>query len=97
MEKILFRCGTHWRKIIQPRVIFLKFRCLPLPSNKNLGKISYLNSQINPWKELKKENDMVNHETKFFHCGIHRSREIFLIFKLKFLCEKNFKQNDFNP
>jgi hypothetical protein len=29
---------------------------------------------------------------KKFYCGIHRSRDIFLIFKLKYLCEKNFKQ-----
>jgi hypothetical protein len=33
-----------------------------LPSTKNLGKISYLNSQTNPWKELK--NNMVNYEKK---------------------------------
>jgi hypothetical protein len=33
-----------------------------LPSNKNVGKISYLNNQTNPWKELKMENLLVNHE-----------------------------------
>jgi preprotein translocase subunit Sss1 len=39
-----FHCGIQWRKIIQCRIIFLNFKCLSLPSNKKLGKISYLNS-----------------------------------------------------
>ncbi len=43
-----FRCGIQWEKNIQHRIIFLNFKCLSLPSNKNLGKISYLNSQTNP-------------------------------------------------
>jgi hypothetical protein len=61
---------------------FSNFKCLSLPSN-NFGKISYLNSQTNPWKELKMKNCMVNfRKTFFFRCGIHPSRE-FLIFKLK--------------
>jgi hypothetical protein len=38
--------------------------CLSLPSNKKLGKISYLNSQTNPWKELTMKNYMVNYEKK---------------------------------
>jgi hypothetical protein len=65
-------------KNIQRRMIFLNFKCFSFPSNKNFGKISYLNSQTNPWKELKMENYMVNHEKKiFFHCGIQRSRDFF--------------------
>jgi hypothetical protein len=39
-------------------MIFLNFKCLSLSSNKNLGKIS----QTIPWKELKMENCMVDHE-----------------------------------
>jgi hypothetical protein len=53
-------------KNIQRRMIFLNFKCLSLPSNKNFGKISYLNCQTNPWKELKMENYIVNHEKKNF-------------------------------
>jgi hypothetical protein len=45
-------------------MIFLNFKCLSLPSNNNLGKICYLNSQTNPLKELKMENYVVNHEKK---------------------------------
>jgi hypothetical protein len=62
-----FRCGIQWKKIIQSSMIFLNFKCLSLPLNENLGKICYLNSQTYPWKELKMENYMVNHETFFFH------------------------------
>jgi hypothetical protein len=59
-------------------MIFLNFKCLSLPSNKNLGKICYLNSQTNPWKEVKMENYMVHHEKNFFfYCGIQRSRDFF--------------------
>jgi hypothetical protein len=77
-EEVFFRCGIQWKKNIQRRMIFLNFKCLSLPSNKNFGKISYLNCQTNPWKELKMENYMVNHEKKFFfHCGIQRSRDFF--------------------
>jgi hypothetical protein len=47
-------------------MIFLNFNCLSLPSNKNLGKISYLNSQTNAWKELKMKKYMVIHEKNFF-------------------------------
>jgi hypothetical protein len=61
-----FRCGIQWKKNIQRRMIFLNFKCLSLPSNKTFGKISYLNSQTNPWKELKMENYMVNHEKNVF-------------------------------
>jgi hypothetical protein len=73
-EEVFFCCGIQWRKIIQRRMIFLNFNCLSLPSNKNLGKICCLNSQTNPWKKLKMENYMVNHEKeKFFPvCEIHR-------------------------
>jgi hypothetical protein len=38
---------TMEKKNIQRRKIFLNFKCLSLPSNKNFGKISYLNSQTN--------------------------------------------------
>jgi hypothetical protein len=31
----------QWKKIIQGRMIFLNFKCLSLPSNKNFGKICY--------------------------------------------------------
>ncbi len=65
-EEVFSRCGIQWEKNIQRRMIFLNFKCLSLPSNKNFGKISYLNSQTNPWKELKMENYMVNHEKNFF-------------------------------
>ena len=43
-EEVFFRCGIQWKKIIQRRMIFLNFKCLSLPSNKNLGKIYYLNN-----------------------------------------------------
>jgi hypothetical protein len=33
--------------------IFLDFKFLSLPSNRNLGKISFLNSQTNPWEKWK--------------------------------------------
>jgi hypothetical protein len=59
-------------------MIFLNFKCVSLPSNKNFGKISYLNSQTNPWKELKWKIiwlTMTNYI--FFHCGIHLSRDFF--------------------
>ncbi len=77
-EEVFFRCGIQWKKIIQRRMIFLNFKCLSLPSNKNLGKICYLNSQTNPWKEVKMENYMVHHgKIFFFHCGIQCSRDFF--------------------
>jgi hypothetical protein len=88
-EEAFFHCGIqrkrffsvvgyNGKKNIQRRMIFLNFKCLSLPSNKNFGKISYLNSQTNLWKELKMENYMVNHEKKhFFPCGIQRSRDFF--------------------
>jgi hypothetical protein len=38
-------------KNIQRRMIFLNFKCLSSPSNKNFGKINYLNCQTNPWRE----------------------------------------------
>jgi hypothetical protein len=87
-----FRCGIQWKKNIQCRIIFLNLKCLSLPLNKNFGKNSYLNSQTNPWKELKIENYMVNHEKKiFFHCGIQRSRDFF-----KFLNFNNFTKINFS-
>jgi hypothetical protein len=65
-------------------MIFLNFKCLSLPSNKNLGKICYFNSQTNPWKEVKMENYMVHHEKKkFFSIVGYNAAEIFLIFELK--------------
>jgi hypothetical protein len=55
-----------------------------LPSNKTFEKISYLNSQTNPWKELKMENYMLNYEKKFFFSIVgYNAAEIFLIFELK--------------
>ncbi len=42
--RVFFPCGIQWKKIIQHRMVFLNFKCLSLPSNKNLGKICYLNS-----------------------------------------------------
>jgi hypothetical protein len=67
---------TMKKKNLQRRLIFLNFKGLLLPSNKNLGKIGYLNGQTNPWKELKMENYMVNHEKILFsQCGIHRRRD----------------------
>jgi hypothetical protein len=69
-------------------MIFLHFKCLSLPSNKNLGKISYLNSQTNPWKELNMEYYMVNYENKFF---VHHSRYFF-----KFLYFNNFAKINFS-
>jgi hypothetical protein len=49
--------------------------------NKNFGKISYLNSQTNPWKELKMENNMVNHEKKIFFSIVgYNVAEIFFYF-----------------
>jgi hypothetical protein len=75
-EEVFYRCGIQWKENIQRRMIFLNFKCLSLPSKKYFGKISYLNCQTNPWKELKMENYMVNHENNFFfHCGIQRSRD----------------------
>ncbi len=76
-RKRFFLVWDTMEKIIQRRIKFLKFKCLSLSSNNNLGKICYLNSQTNPRKELKMENYMVNHEKKKFHCGIQRSREFF--------------------
>jgi hypothetical protein len=61
-----------------------------LPSNKNFGKISYLNCQTNPWKELKMENYMVNHENNFFSIVGYNAAEIFLIFELKYFHENKF-------
>ncbi len=43
-RKRFFPCGIQWKKIIQRRMVFLNVKCLSLPSNKNLGKICYLNS-----------------------------------------------------
>jgi hypothetical protein len=42
-QKILFHCGIQQRKIIQHRIMILSFKYLSLPSDENLGKISYLN------------------------------------------------------
>ncbi len=77
-----FHCGIQWRKIIQCRMIFSNFKCLSVLSNRNLGKISYLNSQTNLWKKFKMENYMVQHE-HFFSIVGYTAAEIFSIFKLK--------------
>jgi hypothetical protein len=75
-EEVFFR-------IIQRRMKFLNFKCLSLPSNKNLVKICYLNSQTNPWKEVKMENYMVHLEKFFFSIVGYNAAEIFLIIQLK--------------
>jgi hypothetical protein len=64
-------------------MIFLNFKFVSLPSNRNLGKISFLNSQTNPWEKLKMENYIVNHEKIFFPVVGYSAAEIFLIFELK--------------
>jgi hypothetical protein len=64
-------------KNIQHKMIFLNFKCLSLPSNKNFGKISYLNSQTNPWKEIKMENYMVTMKKMFFSIVGYNAAEIF--------------------
>jgi hypothetical protein len=71
---------------------FLNFKCLSLPPNKNFGKISYLNSQTNPWKELKMENYMVKGENKMFSIVGHNAAEIFF----KFLNLNNFTKIHFS-
>jgi hypothetical protein len=75
--------GYNGKKIIQRRMIFLNVKYLSLPSNKNLRKICYLNSQTNPWKEVKMENYMVHHENFFFSIVGYNTAEIFLTFELK--------------
>ncbi len=82
-EEVFFRCGIQQKKNIQRRMIFLNFKCLSLPPIKNSVKISYLNSQTNPWKELKMENYIVNHEKTNFSIVGYNAAEIFLIFELK--------------
>jgi hypothetical protein len=52
-----------------------KFKVPLIALKQNLRQISYLNRQTNPWKEIRMENYMVNHENSFFHCGIHCSRD----------------------
>jgi hypothetical protein len=71
-------------------MIFLNFKCISLPSNNNLGKISFLNSQTNPRKELKMENYMVNHDKNFFSIVGYNAAKIFLIFELKYYHENKF-------
>jgi hypothetical protein len=83
---------TMEKNYIQRIMIFLTFKCLSFSSNKNLGKICYLNSQTNPWKEVKVENYMVNYEKNIVsHCGIQRSRDFF-----KFLNINNFMKINFS-
>jgi hypothetical protein len=79
MEEVFFHCGIQWRKRIQCRMIFLNFKCLSLSSNRNLGKISYLNSQINPWKKLKTENIWLTMKKICFSIVGYTAAEIFLI------------------
>jgi hypothetical protein len=70
--------------MIQRRIIFLNFKFLSLPSNRNLGKISHLNSQTCPWEKLKMENYMVNHEKNFFSVVGYTAAEILnKLFELK--------------
>ncbi len=90
-EEVFFHCGIQWEKNIQLRMIFLNFKCLSLPSNKNVGKISYLNSQTKPWKELIMENYMVNHEKKIFSLWDTAQQRFF-----KFLNLNNFTKINFS-
>jgi hypothetical protein len=76
-EEVFFCCGIQWKTIIQRRMIFLNFKCLSLPSNKNLGRIYYLNNQTNPWKEVKIENYMVHRENFFLSIVGYNAAEIF--------------------
>ncbi len=79
-----FHCGIQWRKMIQRKMIFLNFKFLSLPSNRNLGKINYLNNKTNPWEKLKIENYMVNHEKLFFFLLWDTPQQkFFKIFELK--------------
>jgi hypothetical protein len=43
-EMVFSVVGYNGEKKLQRRMVFLNFKCLSLPSNKNLGKICYLNS-----------------------------------------------------
>jgi hypothetical protein len=75
-EEVFSVVGYNEKKYTM-QMIFLNFKCLSLPSNKNLGKISFLNTQTNPWKVLKMENYMVKHETNFFFVVGYNAAEIF--------------------
>jgi hypothetical protein len=72
-------------------MIFSNFKCLSPPSNYNLGKISYLNSQTNPWKELKVENCIVNYGKICFLIVGYTPAEIF-----NFLNLNNFAKITFS-
>jgi hypothetical protein len=86
-----FRCGIQWKKIIQRRMNFLNIKCLSLNSNKNLGKICFLNSQTNPWKEVKMENYMVNHEKNVFFPMLDTTQQrFFKLLNLNNSTKKNF-------
>jgi hypothetical protein len=52
-----------------------------LPANKNLGKISYLNSQTNPWKKRKWKIIWLTMKKKITLWDT--PQQIFLNFKLK--------------
>jgi hypothetical protein len=86
----IFPMWDTMEKNYQCRMIFLNFKCLSLPSNRNLGKISFLNSQTIPRKKLKMENYMVNHENTFFSVFSLQQR-IFL-----FLSFNNFGKLNFS-
>jgi hypothetical protein len=57
-------------------MIFLNFKCLSVFSIRNQGKISYLNSQTNPWKKLKMENYMIKHKKFCFSVVGYTAAEI---------------------
>ncbi len=40
-KKFFSVAGCNGKKMMQGRIIFLNFKCLSLPSNKNFGKICY--------------------------------------------------------
>jgi hypothetical protein len=90
-RKRFFPLWDTMEKNIQRRMIFFNFKCLSLPSNKNFGKISYLNSQTNLWNELKMENYMVNHEKFFFPLWDTTQQRFF-----KFLNLNNFTKINFS-
>ncbi len=60
----------HCIKMIQCRMIFLNFKCLSLPSDENLEKMSYLNVPINPWRKLKMKYIASYEKYILLCCGI---------------------------
>jgi hypothetical protein len=102
MEEFFFHCGIQRKRVFSvvghngknytTQNDIFKFKCLSLPSNKNFGKITYLNCQTNPWKELKMENYMINHEKKCFFPLWDITQQRFF----KFLNLNNFTKINFS-